>query len=1590
MKKEPLIRKIFRISLWLLLSLVIFVGALLLLLQLPPVQTFIAQKVVNVISEKTGVAISIDKVAIRFLDNVQLENIFIEDLEKDTLLFAGKLRVDINLFKLLKQKVLVEQISLQDAVFNLKQNTTDSAFNFQFLLDAYVSDAPPKEKEEQPTEWQIGIGRVDIQNVRSNIALEPSGFYLQGAIGKFSATTKIFDLEAQQITFDKILLHHAGIAMQIEPREPKKDDADTIASPYIIPDVGWIFSANKIDFENNSFSLDNNAVAAKEKGFDHARLHLTDLSLLAEQVFFGNNIVSGSFKKGAVADQSGLQLKELKGEILIDTAGFDFKNLLVATQNSLLNADILLQFPSLQSLATLDENVMLQAAFKKSHVAASEVAFFIPGVADELLNDLGTVTLDGNIHGTPADLTGDKFVFAVDENNRAALNFHAKGLPDIDAAYFVLNMEEIVFTADFITKISGAELPDEVKRLGGIAVSGQYRGTIRDMLFDGTVSTKLGNLAANLQAKFNDDYSNAEYDGSLQLKNFQLGTLLNDTTIGKVSLEANVTGKGLLLEEIQADIRATILEAGYRNYTYNDLKIEGTVDGKKFTGQAKMNDENLKFDFNGLVNLADTVPVFRFEMALDTVNLAELNLFAQPLGISAKIEVDFKGADLAQFEGHATLSDIHLSNDSLHVHLDSVKALAQVSQAGGATVELFAPFIEAKLSGNYNFAELPRLLVNYVSEYFPLEKEGAISLLPAAVAGMAGDKRKVADQQFELFIAISQPLEVLQMFVPEIEKLDTANITFAFDSRQQLLDLNVFVPEFKYANISTDSILFQIKGGADTLALSLTLDTINYDDKVKIPFAFHTLFYDSQIALGLKIDGDTVSRLEMNGNITHIENELLRFAFTEKMLLNNEVWNIAADNAIDFRPDYFTIQNVSFQQDEHIFKIHSRSTEKNAPVDITFNNFYLQEFSDLLDVEELSFTGVMNGMLTYDHSFEHLALTADLKVEDINVNEHPVGILELHAGWQGTVIDARLQISGQDNELLMTGNLKPETGMLSLNLDMQRLNIAVADPFMREFIRNSSGYLSAKIDITGKMLSPDVKGHLAFHDVSTHVVPANSRFTLPDKNRIEIQPDKFTLKNFELLDAEKGKATLNGTITHRYFTKYDMDLSLNTNGFLFMNTTEDDNEFLYGKIIMALNARVRGAPELPNVSGSASAKEGTRVFIQPLTGEEALRQHDYIIFQSPPFERGDDTLAIQDYKVNISGVILNLLFELTPQAEIQIIIDPLTGDRLTVKGEANLVVDVSPAGGAQITGTYTVESGNYTFSYQGMMRRQFDVQKGSRIIFSGDPLLAALDITASHTVEATTYELIAAQSASLSESDITASKRRMPVSVLLKIGGRILEPEISFDIRLPAQTNPVTGIAARQLAQIRENPTELNKQVFGLLLFRSFIAEDGSNPDLAAAGQNVALKSVSRLLTNQMNALADRAKGFEINFDLDAYKSKYELDDGSDLVTQVHLDVSKKLLNERLQFTVGGNVHLEAGDDRGALSNVLGDFTVEYKLTESGRYRVKVFQTGSYDVLNQASLYRTGAGLIYRHSFRKLLRKGEKMKEPEEVEEGEE
>jgi len=160
------------------------------------------------------------------------------------------------------------------------------------------------------------------------------------------------------------------------------------------------------------------------------------------------------------------------------------------------------------------------------------------------------------------------------------------------------------------------------------------------------------------------------------------------------------------------------------------------------------------------------------------------------------------------------------------------------------------------------------------------------------------------------------------------------------------------------------------------------------------------------------------------------------------------------------------------------------------------------------------------------------------------------------------------------------------------------------------------------------------------------------------------------------------------------------------------------------------------------------------------------------------------------------------------------------------------------------------------------------------------------------------------------------------------------------------------------------------EQVFSLLVFNSFNAFGGGSSSSTPGdqGAQLAINSLSNLVSNQLNKLADKAlAGFDINIGLDSYKDRYT---GS-RQNSANVDLSRSLFNDRLTITFGTDVNvgsndLVVGDNAAGFQS---NFILSYQLTESGRYFVSVFRRPDYDVISTNTPYENGVGVSYSKKF---------------------
>ena len=332
---------------------------------------------------------------------------------------------------------------------------------------------------------------------------------------------------------------------------------------------------------------------------------------------------------------------------------------------------------------------------------------------------------------------------------------------------------------------------------------------------------------------------------------------------------------------------------------------------------------------------------------------------------------------------------------------------------------------------------------------------------------------------------------------------------------------------------------------------------------------------------------------------------------------------------------------------------------------------------------------------------------------------------------------------------------------------------------------------------------------------------------------------------------------------------------------------------------------------------------------------------------------------------------LSLNIEADDKSQFTIVIDELNGDNIKVKGNAQLNAGIAPNGQLYLLGLYELTEGSYDLTFE-VLKKQFTIQKGSTILWTGDPMAAQVDITAIYTVRAD----ITALGAPTTGKNQALGK--VPLDVQLKINGSLTNPSVTFDIVASSSMNSDDARSIEQssgLSNLRNNPAELNKQVFALLVLNKFLIDQSSGSSSSFINaEGIARQSVSQLLTDQLNLLAsDLVKGVNLNFNLNSQA------EGGNARTDLNVGLSKAFLNDRLTVSVGRNFELENTNADAASSNQIFDnLALNYALTRDGRYMVRAYRKNQYQAVLQGFIIETGVSFIVTldyDAFRELFQK---------------
>jgi hypothetical protein len=887
---------------------------------------------------------------------------------------------------------------------------------------------------------------------------------------------------------------------------------------------------------------------------------------------------------------------------------------------------------------------------------------------------------------------------------------------------------------------------------------------------------------------------------------------------------------------------------------------------------------------------------------------------------------------------------------------------ASVNEEGKSSFNFSSSIISAKFDGTFVPGDLGKVISRRINRYFDIGDTTKASLTP---------------QDFTFAISVKNHPLLHEVILPGLEEFEPVTVSGSLASTESSLKLDVNIPRIKYTGFQIDNLLFHVESDAEKIDYALTMNEASNNTIKLVRTTLNGSIQNDEALVNLVIqDSTSVEKLKLNARLISLREGDYRFTILPGGLnFNGESWSVPEDNFVRFGTYGLLFNHFDLSNDKQSLAIHTPAQTVGEEINFEFKNFELSTFSQLIEKDSSLVAGTLTGKLQTRNTSSGSAFLADLSIRSLHYHGIGVGDIELKAkNNSADNFTGDLKLTGNGNDVRVTTLYKTgEPSYISADVQIDTLTMKSLSAFIPEQMTNADGSISGKIALEGQL--PDIKynGSLRFSDASFHSVFANNYFTIK-KDKITFDNKGVYFSGFTVIDSTGNNAVLNGTVFMQDLALKRFDLGLTLENFTVLNTTDKDNELFYGKLKLNSNTKVTGNISLPKIYSKTRLLEGSNfTFAIPESKMSTNRGEGVVAFTDPQNkinniltrEKGEEETTAE-----LKGIDLLADVEVNRNSTLKILIDPVSGDSLVLKGDATLSFGMDASGKTSLTGTYTVSEGSYRVSLQDIIRKDFAIKNGSTINWNGDPLEADINIDAVYEKKTSAADLVAGQIGGLSEKEKNTYKQALPFQVILHMKGALLKPQISFEIDLPPRyRGAMGGTVYAKLTQLNNDPSELNKQVFALLVLGRFIQEDPLASSGGSGGiASVARTSVSKILSQQLNKFSDQyIRGVEVNFDLQSYD---DYSSGTaEAKTQLAIGIKKQLFNDRVSVEVGSMVDLSNNSSQRNTNELASDVTVEYKLDENGTYRLKAFRQNQYEDVIEGPLNVTGLGIIYTRDF---------------------
>ena len=1327
--------------------------------------------------------------------------------------------------------------------------------------------------------------------------------------------------------------------------------------------AAFSLGVNDVRLENVNVIIEQKRHRNPGYGVDYGDMHIEHISALVDNFFLDQGRIGGYVRNFSAVEHCGFMVQNFTGQFLVDRGLVELRDFEIMAEHS----DIRLKSFTLRgenwaSYKDFIHNVDIEAEVYRSVVSSSDVAHF----AERMLPwDVMLTDVSARVKGRVADLNVMVDNARFGRNSSLRADVRLRGLPDVKRATMNLNLKRLVTCQEDFSRtidgIIGRELPDKVMSIaddaGEIICAGDFNGGINQFKTNVKLTTEAGNATLSAERhplpREKGEPLRSSLVAQADVRHMHLGRLLSMPKLGYVTATASLDATTSEKTGIYGRVRGDVAQIDIAECEYEDIDIAGTLLNKSFTGEVKSKSAPIDFSLKGSADMNHERPILDLELRVKDADLHAMN-------INRRDSLSRVGFVASLYSVGRSIEDVNgsfsIEQGRYMYHADTLTAgpikLTARNADHSRTMELTSDFADATFTGPTSYAEIISYLKAAMSKYLPRLNEGP-DFESVEQTGYSALSAKVKNID-PLLNAISEGLQLAP----------GSTLNFMINPAANHLTLRAESDYIERDKLLATKLNVNVTNQGDSLAMYLTAEDF-YSGMLHFPLLsvmggaknnrimLSTGFDDKRDSLSGVVNLMAQLRRVEPDNRPRLDVTLL----PATIKLARRQWHITSD-MISLDTARVEVNNLlirSGRQQLHLQGVASRSREDSITVNM--RSFELEPLMGFPRRLGYNIKAQSNGVASLKAAFGDGEITADVRVDSMTVNDYPVAPLHIDSRWdfQRKRVSVYMNNASTGRDIVR-GYYSPATKRYSAEGTFNNLPMLMIDPVLKSVVSGTEGRADARLRITGEGRMAHLNGSIDVANLSTMVDFTRVRYTVP-RATIRVEDNHLRASNVKVYDAEENSGLLTMDLSLQHLSNIAYDMRIVPRSMIVLNTTAQDNDLFYGKVYGSGTATITGSKKgtILDITGTT---EGNSHFYMPLSGKSDAASADYVIFEQPGMQIDSTNFLVRKKMAferrtrradpTTSNMTINIALTATPDAEVQLVIDPTVGDIIKGRGEGSLNMRIIPKSNIfDMYGDYTITEGSYLFTLQNIINKRFVINSGSTIQWTGDPMDAQLNIDAVYKLKASLQPL-------LSTTTLDNVTRAVPVECIINLTERLTAPTVTFDIKVPNADTEIQNAVANLL----NNQQSIATQFMYLLVSGSFYSDYATSSNI---GASASATTGFELLSNQ---LSNWLSSDDYNIIL-RYRPRSELT--SD---EIDFGFSKSLVNNRLLVELEGNYLV---DNRMAqssnMSNFMGEAYVTWLIDRAGALKLRGF-TQTIDRFDEnQGLQETGVGIYYKEDF---------------------